>query len=147
MRCGRLRVSAYAALATEALRQQRRLLWKVRPKLHYLHLSDVTKDGRGNPMSLSNFLDEENVKHLRAVALACSPMTSKVAWARRYILKRVLSLVLALPTLAWGRGGSLQTQEQPVIGQLVTLRCSRNQILFSSQRHRFLHGVLPRIPS
>ena len=53
VRCGRLRVSAYAALATEALRQ-RRHLWKVRPKLHYLHSLDVAKEGRGNPMSLSN---------------------------------------------------------------------------------------------
>ena len=49
-----------------------------------------------NPMSTSNFLDEDMMKAMRGVAKACHPKTVKHAWARRYLLKKVI---------AWSQGG------------------------------------------
>lgn len=42
-------------------------------------------------MATSNFLDEDMMKAMRGVSKACHPKTVKVAWARRYLLKKILS--------------------------------------------------------
>ena len=50
------------ALADRALQQQR-LLWKMRPKLHYIsHLISEMLATNLNPVHMSNFLDEDNMK-------------------------------------------------------------------------------------
>ena len=76
---------------------QRKLLWKIRPKHHYwVELLDYMYRSSLNPMSTSNFLDEDMMKAMRGVAKACHPKTVKHAWARRYLLKKVI---------AWSQGG------------------------------------------
>lgn len=83
-------LAAYSYLAAKAL-ERRLLLYKLRPKHHYLvHLLEHAAESGMNPMHLSNFLDEDNMKMMRGVAKACHAKTVKHAWARRYILKKVL---------------------------------------------------------
>ena len=89
--CGNLFNSCYTALARDAL-QKRQLLWKIRPKHHYwVHLLDYMSKSAINPMATSNFLDEDCMKAMRGVSKACHPKTVKVSWARRYLLKKILS--------------------------------------------------------
>lgn len=90
MRRLRLHLQCYAALAKAELAAGR-LLRRLRPKLHYLdHLASEVARTHGNPMSQRNFLDEDNMKHLKAVAVACHPRTAQTAWSKRYLLKKVL---------------------------------------------------------
>ena len=87
---GRSHLVCYAALAAGALAQHQ-LLYKVRPKCHYFeHALDECALWGNNPLSQSSFLDEDNMKSLRNLAVKCHPRTVKVTWARRYILKKVL---------------------------------------------------------
>lgn len=89
--CGSLFNSCYTELARDAL-QKKQLLWKIRPKHHYwVHLLDYMSKSAINPMATSNFLDEDMMKAMRGVSKACHPKTVKVAWARRYLLKKILS--------------------------------------------------------
>ena len=93
---GALFCVCYSALAREAL-TTRKPLWKIRPKHHYwVHLLDYMYKSSLNPMSTSNFLDEDMMKAMRGVAKACHPKTVKHAWAKRYLLKKVI---------AWNNGG------------------------------------------
>ena len=93
---GNLFSSCYSALARKAL-DKRLPLYKIRPKHHYwLHLLDYMMKSSLNPMSTSNFLDEDMMKAMRGVAKACRPKTVKHSWARRYLLKEVI---------AWGQNG------------------------------------------
>lgn len=88
---GKLFFACYTWLAGEAL-QNRELLWKLRPKHHYfVHLVDHAVQTGLNPMHMSNFLDEDMMKAMRGVAKACHAKSVKVSWARRYVLKKVLS--------------------------------------------------------
>ena len=88
---GNLFFACYTWLAGEAL-QNRELLWKLRPKHHYfVHLVDHAVQTGLNPMHMSNFLDEDMMKAMRGVAKACHAKSVKVSWARRYVLKKVLS--------------------------------------------------------
>ena len=88
---GRWFLDGYMHLAAKAF-EGRLLLYKLRPKHHYLvHLLDHAVETGMNPMHLSNFLDEDNMKMMRGVAKACHAKTVKHAWARRYILKKVLN--------------------------------------------------------
>ena len=85
---GRVHLQVYNALAAEAL-QEGRLLWKLRPKSHYMHhLLDEVERCHTNPMGLSNFLDEDHMQYLRGVAIRCHPSTARTSWARRRIAKR-----------------------------------------------------------
>lgn len=87
---GRLFLEMYAALSLEAQIDQK-LLFKVRPKHHYMrHLLDQTEISGRNPLALSNFTDEDHMKHLRGISLGCHPLTVTTTWARRYILKQTL---------------------------------------------------------
>lgn len=88
---GNIFCTCYSALAREAL-NQKQLLWKIRPKHHYwVELLDYMYRSSLNPMSTSNFLDEDMMKAMRGVAKACHPKTVKHAWARRYLLKKVIA--------------------------------------------------------
>ena len=88
---GKLFCACYSALAREAL-TAKKLLWKIRPKHHYwVHLLDYMYKSSLNPMSTSNFLDEDMMKAMRGVAKACHPKTVKHAWAKRYLLKKVIA--------------------------------------------------------
>ena len=85
---GRNHLRTYALLALKAAESER-LLYKLRPKHHYMeHLLDEVERLHRNPMAQSNFLDEDNMKVLKGVSLACHPRTVKTTWARRYILKK-----------------------------------------------------------
>lgn len=97
---GNIFCTCYSALAREAF-NQKKLLWKIRPKHHYwVELLDYMYKSNLNPMSTSNFLDEDMMKAMRGVAKACHPKTVKHAWARRYLLKKVI---------AWSQGGEKKT--------------------------------------
>lgn len=88
---GRAHVRRYTALAANAL-SRGQLLYKLRPKVHYfLHLLDELELWSNNPLSQSNFIDEDNMKTLRDAAIRCHAKTVKVSWCRRYILKKVLT--------------------------------------------------------
>jgi len=88
---GNLFSKCYSCLAREAL-AKRKPLWKIRPKHHYwVHLLDYMYKSSLNPMSSSNFLDEDMMKAMRGVSKACRPKTAKHAWARRYLLKKVIA--------------------------------------------------------
>ena len=79
----------YQILADRALQQQR-LLWKMRPQLHYLsHLISETLATNLNPVHMSNFLDEDNMKCLRGVAHPCHPGKVLTSWAKRYLPQEV----------------------------------------------------------
>ena len=87
---GRRHLRCYAKLALGAL-ESKRLLYKLRPKHHYMeHLLDEVERLHRNPMAQSNFIDEDNMKILKLVSLACHPRTVKTTWARRYILKKAM---------------------------------------------------------
>lgn len=87
---GRLHLLCYGALASEALAKGQ-LLYKVRPKHHYfVHLLDEVNLWKSNPLGQSNFIDEDNMKHLRGLSLGCHPTTVRRAWGKRYVLKQVL---------------------------------------------------------
>lgn len=88
--CGRKHLRCYAKLAAEALDAER-FLYKLRPKHHYMeHLLDEVKRLHRNPMSQSNFCDEDNMKILKGVSAACHPKTVLRTWARRYVLKKTI---------------------------------------------------------
>ena len=88
---GRIYIKLYSWLASEALARGQ-LLWKLRPKYHYMqHMLDEVERTHANPMSQSNFLDEDHMKRLRGATVYCHPGTVKLTWARRYVLKRVLT--------------------------------------------------------
>ena len=54
------------------------LLWKLRPKLHYLqHLHDETLSWL-NSVHVANFLDEDNMKTLRGL---CTPVARELFWS------------------------------------------------------------------
>ena len=91
---GRLWLQAYQKLAHESQSSQR-LLWRIRPKLHYCdHLLSHTQATMANPEAYANWIDEDHMKWLSALAAAVSSRTCYKQLARRYLLKR---------TLAWSR--------------------------------------------
>ena len=86
----RLHLACYQWIATQCL-LARRLLYKVRPKSHYLaHLIDHHEQTRLSPIFLSTFGDEDFMNKARNVARSCHGKTFMVQWARRYALKRAL---------------------------------------------------------
>lgn len=88
---GRMFLRCYSKLSEKAL-QSGRLLYKVRPKCHYFdHLLDEVERLHRNPMSLSNFVDEDNMKVLKGVSAACHPRTVLVSWPKRYLLKKAMT--------------------------------------------------------
>ncbi|CAE7241970.1 unnamed protein product [Symbiodinium sp. CCMP2592] len=83
---------SYQKLALNALQQQR-LLFKLRPKLHYLqHLILDTQQTELNAMAMSNFGDEDHMKVLKSVSHACHPGKVLTSWAKRYLIKKCLLL-------------------------------------------------------
>ena len=119
--CGSLFNSCYTALARDAL-QKRQLLWKIRPKHHYwVHLLDYMYKSAINPMATSNFLDEDMMKAMRGVSKACHPKTVKVAWARRYLLKKILS---------WSRSVEKKSGQSPQHFCTAILRFCGQQFCF-----------------
>ena len=83
---------AYQVLAATALQRQQ-LIWKLRPKHHYLcHLISETEQTGLNPMHMSNFLDEDHMKHLRAIVHSCHPAKVLTSWSKRYLLKKCFLL-------------------------------------------------------
>ena len=96
---GRLYLETYACLAERALFQDRKPLYKVRPKFHSLHCECILKIRAGsrlNPRFTSCFNDEDLSEKSRSVGKSTHVLTM----ARR-VLERLL-----LQTNAWlaGRG-------------------------------------------
>ena len=85
---------AYQHLASLALRE-RRLLYKLRPKLHYTdHLERETYFSGLNPMQVANFEDESFMGHMKHTVAATHPRSQLRTWSKRYVAKR---------TFAWAR--------------------------------------------
>ena len=87
---GRLHLICYQMLASIAL-QQGRLLYHLRPKFHYMdHLLQHTESTRQNPVQYGNWIDEDQMKSMRQVAMACHASTMLTGWSKRYVLKKTL---------------------------------------------------------
>ena len=86
----RFHMACYQWLAVQSL-QQKRLLYKVRPKSHYYsHMVDHFEETCLCLMHLSTLGDEDFMGKIRRVAQACHGRTYMHAWAQRYVLKRAL---------------------------------------------------------
>ena len=86
----RLHSACYQFLSARCLRQ-RRLLYKVRPKTHYLsHMVDFHASTCLCLLHLSTFNDEDFMGKIGKIAQACHGETFVHAWAKRYALKRGL---------------------------------------------------------
>lgn len=86
----RLHSATYQWLAVQCL-NERRLLYKVRPKSHYfVHMIDHFSESKLCLMFLSTFGDEDYMGKLRNICQSCHGSTYIQTWARRYALKRAL---------------------------------------------------------
>jgi hypothetical protein len=147
VRLARVHLWCYAKLAEKAL-ASKRLLYKVRPKHHYWeHMLDEVERLHANPMAQSNFIDEDNMKVLKNVSLACHARTVKTTWARRYVLKKAMCwLRLANRTPAEKNGSVWFSQSAPstfvIRMSKLVLKATKFMFQFSGTRtHEFLWGL------